>query len=352
MSVRIRIVLALSAALLLAAGGTGAWMIFGPNTPEYAEARSVTIPEDASFGAVADSLVERGILASRTTFVLVGRATGWGGQIKSGHYSFEAGASNYDLLDALRRGLQTPIQLTIPPGSRPEVVASVLARDMAFDAADVRAALRDTALAAALNTDTTHLFGYMLPETYSHYWGASPETVIRRAKQAFDRFYAPLAPAADSLDLSKPDVASLAAIVEWEAYFDREKPRIAGVYLNRLDIGMPLQADPTIQYAVLQRGGAKRRLLFEDYNLDHPYNTYTYRGLPPGPITNPSKSSLRAVVHAEAHNYLYFVADGEGGHTFSRTHREHVNAANEYRERMRERRREQRQQDESSGGRE
>ena len=350
MSVRTRIVLALSAALLLAVGGTGAWIIFGPNTPDYAEARSVTIPEDASFDSVADSLVDRGILASRSTFVLLGRATGWDGQVKSGHYTFESGASNYDLLDALRRGLQTPIRLTIPPGTRPEVVAAVLARDMAFDAAEMEAALRDTALAAELETDTTHLFGYMLPETYFHYWGTSPETVVRRAKQEFDRFYGNLAPRADSIDLTKPEVVALAAIVEWEAYFNREKPRIAGVYLNRLDIGMPLQADPTIQYAVMQREGAKRRLLYEDYDLDHPYNTYNYRGLPPGPITNPSKSSLRAVVNAENHNYLYFVANGEGGHTFSRTHREHVNAANEYRELMRERRREQRQQD-ASGGR-
>lgn len=352
MSVRTRIILGVLAALLLLGGGTGAWIAFGPNTPDYEGAREITIPPGASFATTVASLEARGIIASRRTLALVGTVTGWRDQVKSGHYTFEAGASNYDILTTLRRGLQTPIRLTIPPGTRPEVVANVTARHMRFTPEEFLAALRDTTLATELETDTTHLFGYLLPETYSFYWGTPAAEVVRRAKREFDRFYnQTLAARADSIDLAKPEVVELAAIVEWEAHLASEKPRIAGVYLNRLDRGMPLQADPTVQYAVIQREGQKRRLLYEDYDLDHPYNTYNYRGLPPGPITNPSRSSLRAVVHAEEHDYLFFVANGEGGHTFSRTHREHVNAANEYRRQMRERRREQRQQDESSGSR-
>lgn len=334
-----RLLLGAVLAFLLLAGGVGAWAIYGSNTPTYEGERSVKIPEGARFEAVADSLDQRGILASRRTFVWIGRLTGWGDQIKAGHYTFPAGVSNYDLLDTLRRGLQTPLRLTIPPGSRPEVVAAVAARNMAFTADDFAAALRDTALAAALDTDTTHLFGYMLPETYFFYWQTPAREVVRRVKTEFDRFYADaLHPAADSLDLSKPEVVNLAAIVEWETGQHSEKPAIAGVYLNRLDRGMALQADPTVQYAILAREGSKRRLLYRDYDIDHPYNTYHYRGLPPGPITNPSPSSLRAVVQPAQHNYLYFVANGNGGHTFSRTHAQHVRAANAYRELMRERR--------------
>lgn len=351
MSVRTRIILAMLATLLLIGGGASTWIVFGPNTPAYDGKRSVTIPEGASFESITDSLAARDILDSRQTFVLVGSITGWRDQIKSGHYAFESGASNYDLLNALRRGLQTPIRLTIPPGSRPRVVAQILARDMAFSPEDVLTALRDTALAAELDTDTTHLFGYMLPETYFHYWGTPAAEVVQRAKHEFDRFYAEtIRPQADSIDLTKSEIVELASIVEWEAFLARERPRIAGVYLNRLDRGMPLQADPTIQYAVMQREGQKRRLLYKDYDIDHPYNTYNYRGLPPGPVTNPSRSSLRAVANAEDHNYYFFVANGEGGHTFSRTHREHVNAANEYRRKMRKRRQAQ-QDDKSSGGR-
>lgn len=336
----------LLAGLVLA--GAGAWMIFGSNTPTYEGERSVKIPPGADFAAVTDSLEARGLLSSRTTFQFVGWLSGWRHQIKTGHYTFEAGASNYRLLDVLRRGLQTPIRVTIPPGTRPEVVAAVAARDMAFTADSFRAALRDTALAAALDTDTTHLFGYMMPETYFFYWQTPAHDVVRRIKEHFDDFYADhLAAGADSLDLAKSDIVTLASIIEWETGLVDEKPRIAGVYLNRIDRGMPLQADPTVQYAVMAREGQKRRLLFRDYDIDHPYNTYNYRGLPPGPLTNPSPSSLRAVVNAENHPYYYFVATGNGGHTFSRTLREHVRAANEYRRLMRERRRKQARSDNS-----
>jgi len=124
---------------------------------------------------------------------------------------------------------------------------------------------------------------------------------------------------------------TLASIVEWEALQDREKPTIAGVYLNRLREGWRLQADPTIQYVLLQtRGKRTGRVLYDHLEIDHPYNTYEKRGLPPGPITNPTPSSLRAVAHPERHEYFYFAADGSGGHTFSRTLREHNRAAEKY----------------------
>lgn len=348
MLTRLRLILAALALLVLIAG-TGAWILFGPNTPDYEGERGVTIPDGTDFNAVVDSLAERDILASRSTFRWVGAVTGWRNQIKAGYYTFGAGASNYAILNKLRRGLQTPIRLTIPPGSQPEVVAAQAAQDMAFSADSFLTALRDTALAAELGTDTTHLFGYMLPETYFVYWGTPAADVVRRVKQQFDEFYAgQLQSGADSLNLSKPEVVTLASIVEWEAHRSEERRRIAGVYLNRLEIGMALQADPTVQYAILEREGSKRRLLYEDYDIDHPYNTYNYRGLPPGPVTNPSRSALRSVATAEDHDYLYFVANGNGGHTFSRTYQEHVRAANEYRRRIRQRRREQRREDAST----
>lgn len=337
---------ALVSGLVLA--GTGAWIIFGANTPNYGGERSVKVPPGADFAAVVDSLEERGILASQATFRLVGWLSGWRHQVKTGHYTFEAGASNYRMLNVLRRGLQTPIRVTIPPGSRPEVVAAVAGRDMAFTPAEFHAALRDTALAAALDTDTTTLFGYMMPETYFFYWQTPAEEVVRRIEEQFDTFYERnLQAGADSLDLTKSELVALASIIEWETGIVDEKVRIAGVYLNRLDRGMPLQADPTVQYAVMEREGQKRRLLFKDYDIEHPYNTYNFRGLPPGPLTNPSPSSMRAVVNAEDHRYFYFVATGDGDHTFSRTLREHVRAANEYRRLMRERRREQASSDNS-----
>ena len=193
-------------------------------------------------------------------------------------------------------------------------------------------ALRDTSLARELGTTPERLFGYMLPETYEFYWQTSPETVVRRIKHGFDRFYdRSLAAGADTLGFTKREVVTLASIIEWEAIHDAEKPRIAGVYVNRLQQGWRLQADPTIQYVLIDTEGERTsRVLYSDLEIDHPYNTYRNGGLPPGPITNPSPSSLRAAVNPENHDYFYFAADGTGGHSFSRTLREHNQAAEEY----------------------
>ncbi len=325
--------------VLLLLAGALAWITLAPNTPPFEGPRGVKIPRAATFEQVVDSLQAAGILRHRPSFIWLARLTGWHRQIKAGYYTFEAGASNYHLLNVLRRGLQTPVRVTIPPGSRPEVVAAVICRALACVPDSMLAALRDSSLAAELGTDTLHLFGRLLPDTYFFYWLTDPRTVIRRVHRHFLDFFTPERRArADSLGLSIDEVVTLASIVEWEAG-PEERPRIAGVYLNRLRRGMPLQADPTVQYAILQLEGRKRRLLFADYQIDHPYNTYRFRGLPPGPITNPSPDAIDAVLQAERHDYLYFVADGKGGHVFSRTFREHVRAANRYRRLMEQRRR-------------
>jgi UPF0755 protein len=329
-------------ALGLAGAGAGAWLAFAPNTPEYEGTRAVKIAPGTGFEAVVDSLEAAGILRRPGTFTLVATATTWRRQIKPGHYAIGSGLSNVDLLQKLRRGLRDPLRLTVPPGTRPEVFAAVVARELAVTKAEVRAALRDTALAAELGTDTTHLFGYMMPETYQVFWRTSARDVVARIKREFDRFYArELAAGADSLGLAKGELVTMASIVQWEAYLEDEKPVIAGLYLNRLERGMPLQADPTVQYAVIEREGQKRRLFNVDYEIDHPYNTYQFRGLPPGPVTNPAPSTLRAVADPAQHRYLYMVAKGDGGHSFNRTLAQHVRDARAYHRLMRKRRRQQ-----------
>lgn len=320
----------------------GYWLVFAPNTTDFEDERSVFIPRGSRLSAAVDSLENRGILASGSSFTWMAKLTGWGNQIKAGHYLFESGASNYDILQKLRRGLQDPVRVTIPPGTYPERIAAVAGRDMAFEPAAFEAALRDSALAAELGTDPDHLFGYMMPETYHFYWLTSAEDIIRRVKEEFDAFYErELAARADSLNLTREDVVALAGIIEWETSLAEERPRVAGVYVNRLRRGMKLDADPTVQFAVMQQEGQKRRLFYEDYRIQHPYNTYLLPGLPPGPITNPSPSSLRAAVTPEDHDYLYFVARGDGGHVFSKTLAEHNRAAARYHQLMRERRAEQ-----------
>jgi UPF0755 protein len=195
---------------------------------------------------------------------------------------------------------------------------------MAFKKEDFLQALSDSSLAQELGADTTHLFGYLMPNTYGAYWLNGPERIIRRAKVQFDQFWTEeRAARADSLGLTKDEVVTLASIVQWETGLQDELPTMAGVYVNRLEEGMPLQADPTVQYAVIQKEGEKRRLMNADYEIDHPYNTYQIPGLPPGPVTNPSERALEAVLNRERHDYLYVVATGRGGHRFNETLREH-----------------------------
>ncbi len=314
-------------------------LAFAPNTTEYDGTRSVRIPRATTIDGVVDSLDAVGILSSRTTFVVMAQVTGWGKQVKAGHYAIPSGVSNRELLNKLRKGLQDPIRVTIPPGSRPEVVARVLANKMAFTAEDFLTALKDTAVARVAGTDTTHLFGFMHPDTYFFYWLTDAPRVVTKIKDEFDQRFDRLSEGATSSPvLSSEDVVTVASIVEWETAIEDEKPRVAGVYLNRLRNGWRLQADPTVQYAILQAEGNKRRLFFRDYNITHPYNTYRFAGLPPGPITNPSLSSIEAVLRPEAHKFYYFVATGDGGHIFSRTLREHRRNARNYYRAMEERR--------------
>ncbi|MEX1055817.1 MAG: endolytic transglycosylase MltG, partial [Rhodothermales bacterium] len=208
-------------------GIIGFWITFGPNTRIYSGERSLKVPPGSGFEAVVDSLQSSGILQSRDTYSLVSRLTGWGGQIKAGHYVFASGVSNYDILNKLRKGLQEPIHLTIPPGTRPEVVAAVAGREMYFSSEDFLSGL--TGVAGEMGTETQHLFGHMLPETYFVYWLTDAKSTVARIVQQFDAFYEEeLRSRADSLGLSKDEIVTLASIIEWETGREEEKATVAG----------------------------------------------------------------------------------------------------------------------------
>ena len=323
----------------LLAGGIAVWMIWGQNTLTLHDERGVHLPPGTTLSAAADSLSSQVILHRRWSFLALAQATGWGDQIKAGHYTFTGGESNKAILDKLRFGLQSPVRVMIPAGSYPERIARFASRNMAFSADDFLDALKNPELAGTLGTDTLHLFTYMLPDTYLEYWLTDAESVVRRIKREFDQYYARhLSGPAAELNLEVNEVVSLAAIVEWETNVDEEKSQIAGVYLNRLRQQWPLQADPTVQYALMEIEGGKRRLFYRDYRIDHSYNTYRFRGLPPGPVTNPSRSSLKSTVHASQHDYMFFVAKPGGGHTFNATLRGHNRDAAVLRQHLRRRR--------------
>ena len=331
------VLIPLVAVALVGAAAAG-WLAFLPNTVGD-EAASVKIPAGSDFEAAVDSLQAAGALGSETSFRAFGTLTGWAAQVKPGHYRIEPGMSNWAVLDKVRKGLQDPIRITLPAGRTAPVVARAIAQQMDTDSAAVMAALFAPDLAEQLGTDTLHLFAEMRGDTYDVRWTQDARRAVSRIHEWHERYWTDERRAkADALGLTPDEVVTLASIVEWEARYDEEKARIAGVYLNRL-LGrtaagtMRLEADPTVQYALMQTdGGPMRRLFNRDYRFAHPYNTYQINGLPPGPINNPSDAALDGVLDNESHDYLFFVVNAErpGYHDFSRTLSEHLAKARKW----------------------
>lgn len=326
---------------LVGAGILG-WLAFLPNvaTPEGdAEAYTIKLPEGVTFDTAMDSLDAAGVLSSESSFRTFAGLTGWGDQVKTGYYVLEPGMSNWSMLDKIRKGLVDPIRITIPGGLTPERFGRILERQLGTDSAEVVAALRAEDLAEQLGTDTAHLFGHMRANTYDIKWTQDARRAVSRIHEWHERYWTDEKLAqAEALGLTPDEVVTLASIVEWEARHDDEKARIAGVYLNRLLARTPtgrmrLDADPTVQYALMESdGGGMRRLFLRDYAFDHPYNTYQIPGLPPGPINNPSDAAIDGVLENETHSYLYFVAStqGTGRHEYSSSLAEHNRKAAEW----------------------
>ena len=255
------------------------------------------------------------------------RLLGWR-TFRRGSYLLDGDLSYQSFLRKLALGNQDPVSVVVLPGITQHRFSASVARALAIDSSQVDTLFYDEEFLEELGLTKEEVFGRMLPETYSMYWTSTGKEVIRRILKEFDHKVAePLAEEADSQNKTIEDVLIMASIVEWEAKLEREKPVIAGLYWNRIKKRMRLEADPTVNFAI----GERRRLLFEDYRFDHPYNTYLSYGLPPGPITNPSLSTIKATLNPDDHGYLYMVANPEGGHTFTRTFEEHQQASEEWR---------------------
>lgn len=252
---------------------------------------------------------------------------GWR-NFKKGYYKFDGDYSYNEFLTKLAFGSQDPVSITILPGITAERFARNLSREMSFDSSEVMSVFNDSLFLSSKKLSKEQLFGRMLPNTYDVYWTLSSEQTIERVLSEFEsRVIDPYKNRVDSLDYSIDDIIAMASIVEWEANIENEKPIVAGLYWNRLKRRMHLQADPTISFAV----GERRRLLLADYKVEHPFNTYIYLGLPPGPVTNPSLQTIRATLYPDDHQFLYMVANPEGGHIFNRTYEQHLEDAEKWR---------------------
>lgn len=298
---------------------------------------TVHIPEGSSFDRILDTLESSGVIDSRSAFRLLSIATGSDGKIKPGTYKFQRGIAHARLLEALVEGRSTvKVRVTFPEGITVRRMASIASQKIGLDSARFVELAGDREFLKKIGINAATAEGYLMPDTYFLFYGEQAETVLEKMSTLFREFYTDdLKSLAAAQKLTPYEVVTLASIVEGEARVNEERPTIAGLYLNRLRIGMELKADPTIQY-ILPEG--PRRLLYKDLEIKSPYNTYLNKGLPPTPINNPSRASITAVLHPESHDYLFMVAraDGSGRHTFTKTGAEHERAVQEYRRRLRE----------------
>lgn len=315
-------------AAAIGAGVAAYVVLLAPAVPENSAHRDFIIHRGMSLQQIADSLAQQGFITARDRFIFADKILGWGNQLKAGRYALPPAASNLTLYKIFREGKAAQLRVTLPEGKTAEDFAGILRRALDIDSTDFVRLAQDSALARQLGVPAAHLEGYLYPDTYNFYWGTSPKDIIRVMVQEFHRrMEDSLAQRANELGLKLQEVVTLASIIEGEAMVDSERAIIAAVYHNRLRKGILLQADPTIQYIV---PGPPRRLLKRDLEIDSPYNTYRYPGLPPGPVNNPGMASIRAALYPAGVEYLYFVATGDGSHRFSRTLSEHLKAKREF----------------------
>lgn len=281
----------------------------------------VIIPEASTFRAAADSLARAGIVDWPRVFSVYARISGTDRALKPGTYLFRPNTPWRDVLTALTGGKGLVRSVTIPEGFSLAQIAPVLANALEVPAESVLAAARDTAHLNRLAVPMQTLEGYLFPDTYAFPEGTTARRAVAEMVRRFEREWEP---AWDerllALGRTRHELVTMASIVEEEAKLAHERPVIAAVYYNRLRIGMPLQADPTVQYA---HGRHRERVTYKHLTIDSPYNTYRYPGLPPGPISSPGGASLRAALFPADVRYRYFVAFPDGHHEFRTTLEEH-----------------------------
>jgi len=289
------------------------------------------IPSGATYPQVLDSLNKNKIINDQTTFRFLAKAMKYPELVKAGRYRIRPDMGNYEAVKLLRSGNQTPVRLTFNNIRLKSDLIHKVGTKFEFDSLQFARMLDSDSVTRFYGFTPTTILAMFIPNTYEVFWTTPAEKLLGRMKSEYDKFWtAERKQKAKALNLTPVEVSTLASIVEAETKSQPEKPRVAGVYLNRLRMNMPLQADPTVIYALGDFG--IRRLLRSQMFFDSPYNTYVHTGLPPGPINLPDPRSIDAVLNAESHRYLYFCAspDLNGTHIFATNLTDHLANARLY----------------------
>jgi len=306
--------------------------IFGVNVlVGGAEPFYLYVSRAGDFSSLKDSLYYYGIIANKTAFEWVAERKGLPSSVKAGRYEIAPNMSNNVLVNLLRSGKQAPIKLTFNNIRTKEQFAGRMAERFEFDSIELIALLTDADFLKQYQKTSETVMTLFVPNTYQIFWNIEPEKFIARMKKEYDAFWSgKRSEQARAMEMTANEIVTLASIVQEETNKNDEKPRVAGVYINRIKSNWLLQADPTLKFAL--GDFTLRRVLDVHKNIDSPYNTYKYTGLPPGPICMPDISSIDAVLNYEQHNYYYFCAkdDMSGYHVFENTLSKHNINARKY----------------------
>ncbi len=272
----------------------------------------VQVKSGSSVRAISNKLAKEGVVSNHIIFMLVARVKNSKNPLKAGEYEFKINSSMNDVIAQLQNGITYQHKITIPEGLMSVEIVALLNED------------------GILNGDIIDIpvEGSMLPETYSFSRGDTKQSVINRMQSDMQKTIDELWEdrSTSTPVKTKEEAIILASIVEKETSVPAERPRVAGVFSNRLNRRIPLQTDPTVIYSITKgKRTLDRALIYKDLKTPSPYNTYMVQGLPPGPIANPGRESINAVLNPEYNEYIYFVADGTGGHAFAKTLKEHNN---------------------------
>ncbi len=289
----------------------------------------IEIPRGAALSQIADTLLEKKLINDKDIFVFWAKSLGYEKKMRAGNFSVQQGLNEYQVAEYLTAAKENTFSITLLEGWDLSQTANEVEKKLKIPSQQFLELCFDSAFISEFDLGVDNLEGYLLPDTYNFSKGETASQVIKYlTNQTLTIFESDsVKKALEELKLNKHQIITLASIVEGEALKDDERPIIASLYYNRLKKQMRLQADPTIQYIV---DGPPKRLLNKDLEIDSPYNTYLYYGLPPGPINNPGKASILATIFPENTNYLFMVAIGNGRHTFTRNLKEHIRAKSEF----------------------
>ncbi len=330
----LKIILLITLFLLLA-GGYKFYdyykIIYKPNIELNKNSKYFYIYSNYNYNDVKNNLIKNNIIINENSFDWVAEKKHYKKNIKPGRYLIKNNISNNELINLLRSGKQKPVKVTFNNIRTLEQLAGKISKNLECDSIEIIEKLKSHETIQKYGFNKYTIISMFIPNTYEFYWNTNADKFISRMAKEYKKFWtSERKQKARNIKLSQSQVSTLASIVEQETHKNDEKPTVAGVYINRLNRGIPLQADPTIIYAV--GDFSIKRVLNKHLKIKSPYNTYLNKGLPPGPICIPSISSIDAVLNYKKHNYIFFCAkeDFSGYHNFARTLAEHNANARRY----------------------